>query len=96
MASAFDRLSQFPLVLGAGASLVARPDLAFFGDESSQQVNLLIVNAHGVVGAKKAHPWSRVKSPLGGAARVVLINLIGHVHTPDIYHPLRPRLWASG
>jgi len=56
MSGAFDGFGHHPLVLGAGARLAARSDLAALGDVTAQQVGLFVVYGVNLLGAELTDP----------------------------------------
>ncbi|MEA2516150.1 MAG: hypothetical protein QOJ59_5639, partial [Thermomicrobiales bacterium] len=55
MASALDRDSEGSLVLGTGAELAPRFDLATFGEVTSDVAEILVIDFADVVGAEGAN-----------------------------------------
>jgi hypothetical protein len=63
VAGAFDGAGQLALVSCAGAGLPAWSDLTFFGNETAQHVDLLIINTYIFIGAELADFWARNIAP---------------------------------
>jgi len=80
MAGAFDGASQGALMLGTGARLPARADLAVIRNKAPEYVDLFIVNYGVFVCAKLAFTRAGEKTP-GTAARI-RIGLVTQEITP--------------
>lgn len=81
MAGALDSASQSALVLGAGAGLAARADLAVVGDEPPQSIGLLVIDGCVLVSAELTFTRPGEETP-STALAFIRKTLVAHVLTP--------------